>query len=69
MYFIREIWKAKMKKLKWKLYQSHAFPTSRPFWRCVCKECGWMILPYNEKPKEEIECPECLATGEIDERN
>lgn len=50
--------------MKWKLYKSIAFPKSKPFWRCSCKECDWMSMPHDQKPKEEIECPECLAAGE-----
>jgi len=28
-----------------KLYQSLAFPLSKPFWRTVCPSCNWMSKP------------------------
>lgn len=49
-----------MKKLKWQLFRSHAFPRSKPFWRSVCGACGWMSVPHDEEPAIEKECPNCL---------
>lgn len=53
--------------LEWQFFQSAAFPTSEPFWRCVCGICGWMSIPHAKKPSKQIQCPQCRFEAQIND--